>query len=53
MGESPEEGTEVAVKISGDGAHFSKTSQFLLVSFPLPFDSSNSLAGYGKLLAAL
>ena len=27
----------VAVKISGDGAQFSKTSKFLLLTFSLPF----------------
>ena len=40
---------KVIVKISGDGAKFSKSSQFILLSFSLPFLSSNPLSGYGKL----
>ena len=39
---------KISVKISGDGAKFSKSSQFVL-SFSLPFLSSSSLSGYGKL----
>ena len=40
---------KISVKISGDGAKFSKSSQFVLLSFSLPFLSSSSLSGYGKL----
>ena len=39
----------VAVKISGDGAQFSKTSKFLLLTFSLPFLASDALSGSGKL----
>ena len=42
-------GFTVAVKISGDGAQFSKTSKFILLSFSLPFLANDALSGYGML----
>ena len=42
-------GDTVAIKISGDGAQFSKTSKFILLSFSLPFLSNDALSGYGML----
>ena len=40
----------VKVKISSDGAQFSKTSKFILLSFSLPFFSSNVLSGSGRFI---
>ena len=37
----------VLVKLSGDGAHFSKTSNFILFSFSFPALTSNALAAAG------
>ena len=39
----------VAVKISGDGAQFSKTSKSILLSFSLPYLSNGALSGHGML----
>ena len=39
----------IVVKISEDGAKFSKTSSFFLLTFCLPFLSSNALSSSGKL----
>ena len=40
----------VKVKISGDGAQFSKTYKFILLSFSLPFFSSNVLSSSGRFI---
>ena len=40
---------EICVKFSGDGARFSSSSSFLLLSFSLPGTASNVLSGAGKL----
>ena len=39
----------VTVKISGDGAPFSRCSSLILLSFSLPFLSDQALSGEGKL----
>ena len=38
---------EICVKLSGDGARFSSSSSFLLLSFSLPGLASNALSGAG------
>ena len=38
----------VRIKISGDGAPFSSSSSFLLLSFSLPGTSENVLSSAGK-----
>ena len=40
---------EICVKFSGDGARFSSSSSFLLLSFSLPGTATNVLSGAGKL----
>ena len=37
----------VAVKLSGDGARFSRTSQFALLSLSLPDHAEDVLSSYG------
>ena len=40
------------MKLCGDGAQFSRTSQFVLLSFSLPDNSDDALSSYGNLLPA-
>ena len=39
---------EICVKFSGDGARFSSSSSFLLLSFSLPGTAPNVLSGAGR-----
>ena len=41
------EGTEILVKITGDGGKFSSSLSFLLLSFSLPGTSENVLSSAG------
>ena len=42
------EDSPIQVKLSGDGARFSRTSNFILLSFSFPFLRSDVLYGRGK-----
>ena len=42
------EGSPIPVKLSGDGARFSWTSNFIVLSFSFPFLRSDVLSGRGK-----
>ena len=44
---------KVAVKLSGDGAQFSRTSSFVLLSFSLPSLSDNMLSGHSKIYSSI
>lgn len=48
----PSSSGTVTVKLCGDGAQFSRTSQFVLLSFSLPDNSDDALSSYGNLLPA-
>lgn len=42
-----QEGCTIKVKLSGDGAKFSKSSNFIILSFSLPVLKSKVLSGAG------
>lgn len=48
-----EQNTAIMVKISGDGARFSKSSNLILMSFALPQLQENILSGAGIMLTLI
>ena len=45
-----DQNTAIVVKISGDGARFSKSSNLILMSFSLPEIQENTLSGSGIII---